>query len=104
MRQLLPYVPDHDAFADDRIDDGYDWMGSLASPWEALPSWKGRQLGDWPYMCVANCVAPDPRHPNDTQRLLYGVAVYCEGDVTINGYDTRAEMNQRLDSLAEDSQ
>ena len=39
-------------------------------------------------------------HYDDEARRIYGLATYCEGDVSIAAYTTMAERNQETDRIA----
>ncbi|MFJ7895909.1 hypothetical protein [Streptomyces anthocyanicus] len=54
----------------------------------------GRLLGDWPYQVVA--------HFNDDERSLYGLAVYTEGDVRVEGFRDRAARNKATKAYVQD--
>jgi hypothetical protein len=83
----------HDApvLRDYRMNGGYDWMEAIGEHgWAVIPSWgcDGWDLGQWPYIMVATIRTAD-RIGN-----LFGVATYCEGDVTCTYYRTqRAQWN-----------
>jgi hypothetical protein len=69
------------------LNGGYDWMDLIAEHgWAVIPSWgsEGWDLGQWPYIMVAATRTAD-RIGN-----LFGVATYCEGDVTCTYYRTKA--------------
>ena len=79
----------------DMLDDGYDWMKRLRSTdWYPVPSAHGRTLGSWPYQIVAHC--------NDYERGLYGLVVYTEGDLHVQGYWDKAARDQESDEYAEE--
>ncbi|WP_353713505.1 hypothetical protein [Arthrobacter sp. K5] len=72
---------------DYHLNGGYDWMDLIAEHgWAVIPSWgsEGWDLGQWPYVMVAATRTAD-RIGN-----LFGVATYCEGDVTCTYYRTKA--------------
>ena len=67
-------------------DTGYDWMEDIeAAGWVVIPSWgiDGWDLGMWPYVMVAATRTAD--HHGE----LFGMAIYCEGDVTTTWYRTQ---------------
>ncbi|HSL35278.1 MAG TPA: hypothetical protein VK883_00495, partial [Arthrobacter sp.] len=58
---------------------GYDWMELIGEHgWAVIPSWgsDGWDLGNWPYVMVA------ATRTADSIGNLFGVATYCEGDVS----------------------
>ncbi|MEO3935107.1 hypothetical protein WMO79_20110 [Micrococcaceae bacterium Sec7.4] len=72
---------------DFHMNDGYDWMELIeAEGWAVIPSWgcDGWDLGQWPYVMVA------ATRTADSIGNLFGVATYCEGDVTCSFYRTKA--------------
>lgn len=89
--ELLPGLPDP---AD--CDNGYFWMEKLAPyGWTFLAGdTEGRQLGDWPYQVVA--------HHSDPERELYGLAVYTEGDVSVEGFRSREKRDEATRAYAEE--
>lgn len=69
------------------LNDGYDWMDVISEHgWAVIPSWgcDGWDLGQWPYVMVAGI-----RTADDIGNL-FGMATYCEGDVTTTWYRTKA--------------
>jgi hypothetical protein len=88
---LLPDVP-----TTDMCDDGYDWMERLTGTgWKPLAGdAQGRMLGDWPYQVVA--------HHDDSDRDLYGLAVYTEGDVSVEGFRDKAARDEATGAYLED--
>ncbi|MFE7233922.1 hypothetical protein ACFVAF_25295 [Streptomyces sp. NPDC057596] len=90
---LLPELPDIEA-----CDNGYDWIERFRfepTGWrEVAGTADGRLLGDWPYQVVA--------HFNDDERSLYGLAVYTEGDVSVEGFRDKAARNKATDAYLED--
>lgn len=88
---LLPYPPDPEA-----CDTGYDWIEQLrGTGWRevsGLPD--NRLLGDWPYQVAA--------HHDDPERDLYGLAVYTEGDVSVEGFRDRAKRDDATTAYAEE--
>lgn len=88
--ELLPLVPDP---AD--CDNGYDWIERLrGNGWKEIPGLAdGRLLGDWPYQVVA--------HHDDPERGLYGLAVFTEGDVSVEGFRVRERRDEATADYAE---
>lgn len=80
----------------DMLDDGYDWMRRLrGSGWEPVSSARdGRPLGSWPYQIVA--------HHDDHERGLYGLAVYTEGDLHVEGHWDKTARDQESDEYAQE--
>ena len=67
--------------------DGYEWMGRIeARGWHVIGSWgcDGWDLGSWPYIIVAGF------RTRDETGDLWGMATYCEGDVTTTWHRTQA--------------
>jgi hypothetical protein len=56
--------------------------------WAVLSSWgcDGWDLGQWPYVMVA------VTRTADSIGNLFGIATYCEGDVTCTYYRTKARL------------
>ncbi|MET3165268.1 UNVERIFIED_ORG: hypothetical protein ABIB19_003702 [Arthrobacter sp. UYEF10] len=80
-------IPAAVVLGDYHLNDGYDWMDLIGEHgWAAVPGWgsEGWDLGQWPYVIVAATAA------TDNTGKLYGVATYCEGDVTCTYYRTQA--------------
>lgn len=72
---------------DYHMNDGYDWIALIeAEGWAVIPGWgcDGWNLGQWPYVMVAGI------RTADSIGNLFGVATYCEGDVTTEYYRTQA--------------
>lgn len=90
---LLPNLPGTKG-----CDDGYDWIELLVGTgWEPIdgdPS--GRLYGDWPYQVVA--------FHTDDERSLYGLAVYTEGDVTVEGFRDRQARDRAAGAHLEDEE
>ncbi|MBG0741103.1 hypothetical protein IV500_17165 [Paeniglutamicibacter antarcticus] len=66
--------------------DGYDWMGRVeARGWQVISGWgcDGWDLGSWPYIMIAGT------RTRDEAGELWGMASYCEGDVTTTWHRTR---------------
>jgi hypothetical protein len=66
---------------------GYDWMELIGEHgWAVIPSWgsDGWDLCNWPYVMVA------ATRTADSIGNLFGIATYCEGDVTTSYYRTQA--------------
>ncbi len=64
---------------DYHMNGGYDWMELIeAEGWAVIPSWgcDGWDLGQWPHVMVA------ATRTADSIGNLFGVATYCEGDVS----------------------
>lgn len=82
---LLPELPDTSTCM-----DGYDWMERVRAErtgWrEVAGTADGRMLGNWPYQAVA--------FYNDDERSLYGLAVYTEGDVHVEGFRNKTARNK----------
>lgn len=77
----------------DRMGDGYDFMEKLeGSGWHPVPLWgsRGWSLGNWPYVCGLHYDSKE----------VYGLAVYCEGDLTVEAYETERERENATDELA----
>lgn len=89
---LLPDLPDPEA-----CDTGYDWIEQLrGTGWHAIAAAAGgRLLGDWPYQVVA--------HFNDPDRHLYGIGVYTEGDVSVEGFRDKTARDRATDAYLEDA-
>ena len=85
----LPPLPTHAA-------DGHEWAAQLTG-WHSVPAWgrDGWPLGDPPYVVIAHSDA----HTHDPHRP-YGLAVYCEGDVTPQAFTTRLARDLATDTLA----
>ena len=80
-------IEDMTVLGDYHINGGYDWMDLIEQHgWTVLSCWgsEGWDLGQWPYVMVAATRTAD-RIGN-----LFGVATYCEGDVTCTYYRTKA--------------
>jgi len=90
---LLPDLP-----AADGCDNGYEWMEELVGTgWAPVAADRtGRLLGDWPYQVVA--------HHNDPERSLYGLAVYTEGDVSVEGFRDRSARDKATNGYLEDDE
>jgi hypothetical protein len=84
---LLPDLPTADG-----CDSGYEWIEELVrTRWAPVAAdHTGRLLGDWPYQVVA--------HHNDDDRSLYGLAVYTEGDVSVEGFRDKAARDKATDA------
>ena len=66
---------------DYHMNGGYDWMELIEEHgWAVIPSWgcDGWDLGQWPYVMVAGT------RTADSIGNLFGMATYCEGDVTLH--------------------
>ncbi|UKA77636.1 hypothetical protein [Arthrobacter sp. FW306-07-I] len=80
-------IEDMTVLGDYHMNGGYDWMDLIEQHgWTVLSCWgsEGWDLGQWPYVMVAATRTAD-RIGN-----LFGVATYCEGDVTCTYYRTKA--------------
>ncbi|MEV7574338.1 hypothetical protein AB0P28_14695 [Pseudarthrobacter sp. NPDC089323] len=74
---------------DYHLNGGYDWMELIEEHgWAVLSSWgcDGWDLGQWPYVMVAVI------RTADSIGNLFGIATYCEGDVTCTYYRTKARL------------
>jgi hypothetical protein len=75
---------------DYHVNGGYDWMEVIeAEGWTVLSSW-GWDLGQWPYVMVAAI------RTSDAIGNLFGVASYCEGDVTCTFYRTQHAQYEKI--------
>jgi hypothetical protein len=85
MSGELPPLPSDHA-------DGSDWLNELGHGWRAVADWGrgGWDLLEWPYAAVA--------HFDGKQR--YGVAVYEEGDVTVQSFPHREGRDAATDRIA----
>jgi hypothetical protein len=90
---ILPDLPEPDLSG-----DGCDWIEALrGTGWREIAGHPdGRLLGDWPYQVVA-------LH-SDPQRELYGLAVYTEGDVHVQGFRDRAARDKATEDYLEDDE
>ena len=90
---LLPDLPHVE-----NCDNGYDWIEQLrGTGWhEVAGGSDGRLLGDWPYQVVA--------HHDDPERELYGLAVYTEGDVSVEGFRTQAARDEAANAYLEEDE
>ena len=82
-------VHDVPVLVDYHMNDGYDWMDVISEHgWAVIPSWghDGWDLGQWPYVMVA------VTRTADSIGNLFGIATYCEGDVTCTYYRTKARL------------
>ena len=82
-------VHDVPVLVDYHMNDGYDWMDVISEHgWAVIPSWgcDGWDLGQWPYVMVA------VTRSADSIGNLFGIATYCEGDVTCTYYRTKARL------------
>ncbi|WP_416975625.1 hypothetical protein [Streptomyces sp. 4F14] len=88
---LLPALPDP---LD--CENGYWWIEKLrGTGWKEVAGLDdGSLLGDWPYQVVA--------HYADPERELYGLAVYTEGDVSVEGFRTREARDEATRAYAEE--
>ncbi len=82
----LPPLPDP-------FEDGADWLSQLGEHgWRMVPSWgrDGWDLLEWPYAAVA--------HFDGEQR--YGLAIYEEGDVSVEAFAHREARDTATDRIA----
>lgn len=79
---------------DDHTSDGYVWAGELPFGWSAVYAWgsDGWDLGDPPYEVVA--------HFDDILGVIYGLAHYIEGDVTVRAFNSREARDAETDEIA----
>ena len=86
MTNGLPPLPD-------RFEDGADWLSQLgAHGWRMVPSWgrDGWDLLEWPYAAVA--------HFDGEER--FGLAIYEEGDVSVESFEHRQARDAVTDWIA----
>ncbi|EMY34994.1 hypothetical protein D477_006658 [Arthrobacter crystallopoietes BAB-32] len=86
-------IRDLPVLRDYHINGGYDWMEAIeAEGWSVLGSWgcDGWDLGQWPYVMIAAIRTADAIGD------LFGVASYCEGDVTCTFYRTQAAQWEKI--------
>jgi len=82
---------------DYHMNGGYDWMQLIEEHgWAVIPSWgnDGWDLGQWPYVMVAGT------RTADGIGNLFGVATYCEGDVTCTFYRSKSEQHEAITTHA----
>ncbi|MFJ5700613.1 hypothetical protein [Arthrobacter sp. NPDC093139] len=82
---------------DYHMNGGYDWMELIGEHgWGVIPSWgsDGWDLGQWPYVMVAGI------RTADGIGNLFGMATYCEGDVTCTFYRTKARFWEAISEQA----
>ncbi|GAA3712087.1 hypothetical protein ACRWOO_18410 [Streptomyces sp. NEAU-PBA10] len=89
--EVLPFLPEdfHDG------GDADTWLAHLAPwGWTGVRDWgsEGWDLGNWPYQAVALYDSPF--------ELYYALAVYTEGDVSVEAWATREERDTSVDLLA----
>jgi hypothetical protein len=74
--------------------DGYDWVALLPVGWKGVRGWGplGWDLGSWPYNVVAHYDCP--------LGVLYGVATFTEGDVTVRAFGSREARDAETDEIA----
>lgn len=78
---------------DYHMNGGYDWMELIEEHgWAVIPSWgsDGWDLGQWPYVMVAGI------RTADGIGNLFGVATYCEGDVTCTFYRSKSQQHEAI--------
>lgn len=77
-------------------EQGYAWIAQLTH-WHPVPTWgrDGWPLGDWPHLVIAHT---DPT--DDDPHAAYGLAIYCEGDITTRPYSTRLARDLATDETA----
>lgn len=80
---------------DDYTGDGTDWARELPIGWHAVYSWgtEGWELGSTPYEVVAHL-------DDDVLDVIWGLALYVEGDVTVRAFGSRAARDAATDELA----
>ncbi len=86
MKNSLPPLPG-------RFEDGSDWLSQLGEcGWRMVPSWgrDGWDLLEWPYAAVAHFDGED----------RYGLAVYEEGDVSVESFPLREARDAATDRIA----
>lgn len=77
--------------------DGFAWVED-ARGWAPVRRWGhyGWQLGDWPtFIVLVTSVHAGPR-------LIYGVATYLHGDVSVAAFDSEEEAIHEVDLVAAD--
>ncbi|MFK0047742.1 hypothetical protein ACIQU4_27375 [Streptomyces sp. NPDC090741] len=74
--------------------DGFDWIRQLPIGWKHVPQWgaDGWDLGAYPYIVVAHYDCP--------LDVLYGVATFTEGDVTVSAWGSREARDAETDEIA----
>lgn len=72
--------------------DGHDWMEELRDGWQPVASWgrDGWDLLEWPYAAVAHFDGEE----------LYGLAIYEEGDVSVQSFPHREGRDAATDRIA----
>ncbi|SLK12585.1 hypothetical protein [Arthrobacter sp. P2b] len=78
---------------DYHMNGGYDWMELIEEHgWAVIPSWgsEGWDLGQWPLVMVAGI------RTADGIGNLFGVATYCEGDVTCTFYRSKSQQHEAI--------
>ncbi|MBT2598038.1 hypothetical protein [Arthrobacter sp. ISL-72] len=82
-------IHDVPVLVDYHMNDGYDWMDVISEHgWAVIPSWgcDGWDLGQWPYVMVAAI------RTADEIGNLFGIATYCEGDVTCTFFRKKTQL------------
>lgn len=78
---------------DFHMNGGYDWMELIGEHgWAVIPSWgsDGWDLGQWPLVMVAGI------RTADSVGNLFGVATYCEGDVTCTFFRSKSQQHEAI--------
>ncbi|RAN79180.1 hypothetical protein B5P43_14695 [Bacillus sp. SRB_336] len=86
-KEVIEALPDLGNWHGGDGGDGYDWMGRIeARGWHVIGNWgcDGWDLGRWPYIMLAGF------RIRDEAGDLWGMATYCEGDVTTTWHRTQA--------------
>jgi hypothetical protein len=74
-------------------EDGSDWLSRLGEQgWRMVPSWghDGWDLLEWPYTAIAHFDGEEQ----------YGLAIYEEGDVTVESFPRREDRDAATDRIA----
>ncbi|WP_427175242.1 hypothetical protein [Arthrobacter sp. 92] len=82
---------------DYHMNDGYDWTELIeAEGWAVIPNWgsEGWDVGQWPYVMVA------ATRTADSIGNLFGVATYCEGDVSCTFYRGKVQQWEAITEQA----
>lgn len=81
---LLPDLPNTGD-----CDNGYDWIELLAGTgWREIAGIGDRLVGDWPYQVVAV--------HTDAEMGVFGLAVYTEGDVSVEAFTDRWDRHKAI--------
>jgi hypothetical protein len=72
--------------------DGSDWLSALDHGWHAVPLWgrDGWDLLEWPHAAVAHFDGDG----------VHGLAIYEEGDVTVESFPGREQRDAATDRIA----